>query len=148
MHRGAIMKRIGIILPLLLVMTTGLAHAAPQSARAFLTAIYSHYLGDDKTAKGIFLDKQSEIRRYFTKDLADLIIADEAVAYKNGDVPTLDGDPFVDAQDWQITHLVIHIDSETATAAKATVTFENVKEPQVVHLELVRHDPGWRISDI
>ena len=146
-YRGTNMKRILALLPLLFLVTTG-ADAAPQSAKEYLTAIYSHYRGDDRTAKGIFLDKPSDIRRYFTKDLSDLMIADDAVANKNGDVPSLDGDPFIDAQDWQITHLVIHIDSETEKAARATVTFENSKEPQTVHVELVRTADGWRFSDI
>lgn len=142
------MKRILALLPFLFLMTAG-ADAAPQSAKDYLTGIYSHYIGDDRTtAKGIFLDKPSEIRRYFTKDLADLMIADDAAAAKRGDVPNLDGDPFIDAQDWEIAHVSIHIDSETSTAARATVTFVNAKEPDTVHVELVRAADGWRFSNI
>ncbi len=112
------MTRILALLPFLFLMTAG-ADAAPQSAKEYLTGIYSHYIGDDRTtAKGIFLDKPSEIRRYFTKDLADLMIADDAAANKAGDVPALDGDPFINAQDWEITHVSIHIDSETERAAR------------------------------
>jgi len=121
--------------------------AAPQSATAFLEGIYAHYKGSDQTTgKGIFLDKPSDIRRYFSDDLADLIIADDEAANKRGDVPELDGDPFVDAQDWTITDIVIRIDSETASTA--TVTFKNFKEPHAVHLDLVKTPKGWRISDI
>ena len=142
------MTRILALLPLLFLIAAG-ADAAPQSAKEYLTGIYSHYIGDDRTtAKGIFLDKPSEIRRYFTKDLADLMIADDAAANKAGDVPALDGDPFINAQDWEITHVSIHIDSETERAARATVTFVNAKEPQTVHVELVRTGGGWRFSDI
>jgi len=125
------------------------AAAAPQSADVFLRDIYAHYKGDDQTTgKGIFLDKPSDVHRYFADDLAALIIADDAAAAKRGDVPELDGDPFVDAQDWAITDIAIHVDSETATAAKATVTFKNFKEPHAVHLDLVETPKGWRISDI
>jgi hypothetical protein len=142
------MKRIGIILPLLL-FALATAQAAPQSAKDFLTEIYSHYRGDvDTTAKGIMLDKPADIRRYFAPDLAALIIADDAAAAKRGDVPELDGDPFVDAQDWNITKLAIHMDSETDSKARATVSFENYKKPDVVRLDLVRTSAGWRISDI
>jgi Protein of unknown function (DUF3828) len=142
------MNRFLKLAPLLLALADIPAMAAPQSADAFLLGIYSHYLGDDKTAKGIFLDKPSDVHRYFADDLAALIIADDAAAAKRGDVPELDGDPFVDAQDWTITDIVVHIDSQTASAAKATVTFKNFKEPHAVHLDLVETPKGWRISDI
>jgi hypothetical protein len=142
------MKRILALLPFLIFLSVG-GDAAPQSAKEYLTGIYSHYIGDDRTnAKGIFLDKPSDIRRYFTKDLADLMIADDAAANKAGDVPNLDGDPFINAQDWEIAHVSIHIDSETPTAARATVTFVNAKEPETVHAELVHTADGWRFSDI
>lgn len=125
------------------------AAAPSQSADAFLHGIYAHYHGDvGTTGKGIFLDKPSDIRRYFADDLAQLMIADDAVAEKHGDVPQLDGDPFVDAQDWDIKDIAIHIDSETADRAKATVTFLNFKKPDTVHLDLVQTPKGWRISDI
>ena len=142
------MNRYLKLAPLLLALAGISAMAAPQSADAFLHGIYSHYLGDDKTAKGIFLDKPSDVHRYFADDLAALIIADDAAAAKRGDVPELDGDPFVDAQDWTITDIVIHINSQTASAAKATVTFKNFKEPHAVHLDLVETPKGWRISDV
>jgi len=142
------MNRCLKLVPLLLALAGIPAMAAPQSADAFLHGIYSHYLGDDRTAKGIFLDKPSEIRRYFADDLANLMIADEEASNKSGDVGALDGDPFIDAQDWTITKLTVHIDSETADGAKATVHFENIKEPKTVHLDLVKTPKGWRISDI
>ncbi|HTW35954.1 MAG TPA: DUF3828 domain-containing protein [Rhizomicrobium sp.] len=129
--------------------TAAMAAAPPLSAEAFLHGIYAHYEGSDQTTgKGIFLDKPSDIRRYFTEDLARLMIADDVAAEKRGDVPELDGDPFVDAQDWDIKGIAIHIDSETGDHAKATVTFENFKKPDTVHLDLAQTPKGWRISDI
>jgi Protein of unknown function (DUF3828) len=126
-----------------------IAAAPSQTADAFLQGIYAHYHGDvGTTGKGIFLDKPSDIRRYFANDLAELMIADDAVAEKHGDVPQLDGDPFIDAQDWDIRDIAIHIDSETGDRAKATVTFQNFKKPDTVHLDLVQTPKGWRISDI
>lgn len=144
---GATMKRIFALLPFLLLIAVR-ADAAPQSAKDFLNTIYSHYQGDDKTARGVFLDKPADYRRYFSPDLAALMIADAEAAAKRGDVPELDGDPFVDAQDWEITHLKIRVDSETDKDAKATVTFDNVKKPQSVRLNLIHTNEGWRTSDI
>ncbi len=134
---------------LLFALSAVSAAAAPQSAEAFLKAVYAHYTGGGATdGKGIFLDKPSEIRRYFAPGLANLIIADDEAAAKRGDVPALDGDPFVDAQDFEIANVSIRIDAETAATARATVRFENFKEPKTVHLDLVRTPKGWRIADI
>jgi hypothetical protein len=139
----------------LTLLTVSLAFAFPALAAdtdtpdAFLKSIYSHYGDSDKKdGSGVMIDSAAQLRRYFTADLVSLVEADEKAAEKRGDVPTLDGDPFIDAQDWQVTNLKIHVDFQTATAAKATVTFENVKEPKVVQLDLVNTPKGWRISDI
>jgi hypothetical protein len=120
--------------------------APPQTPEAFLQDIYSHYHGS--ASKGVPLDKDSDWRRYFADDLVALITADEKAAAKSGDIPTLDGDPFIDAQDWDITHLTIHIDTQSAGAATATVKFENIKEPKTLHIQLVATPKGWRIADI
>jgi len=143
------LRSFNLIVVSLALSAVAIAAAPSQSADAFLQGIYAHYHGDvGSTGKGIFLDKPSDIRRYFADDLAQLMIADDAVAEKHGDVPQLDGDPFVDAQDWDIKDIAIHIDSETADRAKATVTFLNFKKPDTVHLDLVQTPKGWRISDI
>lgn len=144
--------RIWLTIALLVGAVAGVAAAAPanskETALQFLQNIYSHYLGDDRTAKGIFLDKPADIRRYFVDDLANMIIADDEAAAKAGDVPNLDGDPFIDAQDWDIKNLSVHIDSQDAQHAAATVHFENVKQPITIHLSLVETPRGWRIWDI
>src|SRR4029077_16642733 len=93
--------------------------AAPnETPKAFLDAIYKNYLGKD--ANGIQLDKAATIRRYFAAPLAEAMIKDNAEAAKRGEVPELDGDPFVDGQDWEITDLAIKV--ETSGADKATGT--------------------------
>jgi len=146
------MPRTFKLVPLWLAFLTVAAAAAPtpeQSAEAFLHGIYAQYLGHDNTARnGILLDKPSTLHRYFTADFVDLITADEAAAAKKGGVPMLDGDPFVDAQDWDITNPTIHIDSEIADRAKASVTFDDFKEPTIIHFDLVHTPEGWRIFDI
>lgn len=138
-----------MVASLALVFSATAAVAAPQSAEAFLKDIYSHYGNADKPAgAGVLIDTTEQLRRYFTPDLVALIDADERAAAKRGDVPELDGDPFIDAQDWDIKDIAIHINSETASVAKATVTFRNFKDPFAVHLDLAQTPKGWRISDI
>jgi hypothetical protein len=118
----------------------------PKAPEALLQDIYSHYRGS--ASKGVPLDTDADWRRYFTDGLVALVSADEKAAAKSGDIPTLDGDPFVDAQDWDITHLTIQIDSQSAAAATATVKFDNINEPKKLHIKLVATPNGWRIDDI
>ena len=136
----------------LAALVLALAAAAPALAaesgtpQAFLDAIYQAYRG--KGAKGIVLDKPATIRRYFAADLAGAMIADQAAAAKRGEVPELDGDPFVDAQDFEITDLAIKTTMDGASKATGTVTFKNFGEAQSVTLDLVKTANGWRIADI
>jgi len=144
------MIRIFAVLALVICAVSPASAAPPQTPpktpEAFLQDIYSHYRGH--ASKGVPLDKDADWRRYFADDLVALITADEKAAAKSGDIPTLDGDPFIDAQDWDITHLTINVDTQSATAATATVKFENIKEPKTLHIKLIQTPKGWRIADI
>ena len=66
------------------------AFAADPGATAFVTAIYAAYKG--KNAKGIRLDTEANIRRYFEPKLAALMIKDQKDAARRHDAPNLDGD--------------------------------------------------------
>jgi hypothetical protein len=130
-----------------LCFVISIAAAAPAaSPQSFVEAIYRTYLG--KAAKGIELTQEAVIRRYFAPPLADAIVKDRAEADKRGDVPTLDGDPFVDAQDFEIAQLRVSTKPAGADAATATVSFSNLKRPKTMTLELVKVGGAWRIADI
>jgi hypothetical protein len=122
------------------------AAAGDAAATAFVTKIYDAYKGKD--AKGVTLDAEADYRRYFEPSLVALIIKDQKAAAKRKDVPTLDGDPFVDAQDWDITALDIAVTDAPPDKAVATVTFKNSDEPVKVVLNLVKVKNDWRIADI
>jgi hypothetical protein len=124
------------------------AHAETGSARAFVEAIYARYRGSVDKNPGILLDDAKTVRRYFTPELARLMIADEARAAKVQEVPALDGDPFVDAQDWDIRDLTIAVAAQGAGAALATVRFRNFGERKQVRLKLLRLSQGWRVDDV
>src|ERR1700754_3785445 len=74
------------------------ANAETASPQVFVDGIYKHYLGKD--SKGLVLSDGTVIRRYFAPPLADAMAKDFAAAHKAGEVPMLNGDPFIDAQDW------------------------------------------------
>ena len=122
------------------------ANAETAPPQAFVDGIYKHYLG--KNSKGLALSNDALIRRYFAPPLADAIVKDFAQAHKAGEVPLLNGDPFVDAQDWEIENLKTAVKSTGASTALATASFVQFMEPRTVTLELVNTPAGWRIAEI
>ncbi|HUJ24377.1 MAG TPA: DUF3828 domain-containing protein [Myxococcales bacterium] len=123
-----------------------IAAAAPQTAEQFVQELYGRYSGKD--AKGVVLDSPRAVRRWFAPELAKLILADRERAAKNDEAPTLDGDPFVDAQDFEIGDLNVTVKETAQDAAAATVTFTNLGDDVTVLLELVRLKQGWRIREL
>jgi hypothetical protein len=88
------------------------------------------------------------VKRYFEPKLATLIIKDRNKAAKRGDVSTLDMDPSIDAQDWDISAFDVAVRDTGADKATATVSFKNLGKPTTVVLDLVKLREGWRIADI
>ena len=123
------------------------AFAADASASAFVTAIYNTYKGKD--AKGVPLDNERIIRRYFEPTLAAAMAKDQKAAARRNEVGLLDFDPFLEAQDWDVGAFDIAV-SEAAAAgtAKATVKFINQGEAMTVVLDLVQVKNDWRVYDI
>jgi hypothetical protein len=150
--RGAAASIMIVRRGLLIGVLTGIAfatvgaRAAEPSAKSFVEAIYAAYTG--KNGDGVSLDTDADVKRYFEPKLAALIIKDRKDAAKRGDVPTLDGDPFVDAQDWQIDAVDIDLLDTAVDKANAMVSFMNVDRQTTVVLELVKLKEGWRIADI
>jgi len=69
------------------VLLPAAAHAQDASAKAFLDAIYKAYIGKD--TKGIALDSDAALRRYFEPSLAAAIVKDRKAAARRKEVPTL-----------------------------------------------------------
>ena len=122
------------------------AIAADPSATSFVEAIYAPY--KIKDGKGNPLDSDAAVKRHFEPKLAALIIKDRNKAAKRGEVSTLDMDPFIDAQDWEISAVDVNVRDISAEKASATVSFENLGKPSTVVLDLVKLRDGWRIADI
>jgi hypothetical protein len=122
------------------------AAATDGSALAFVTDIYNGYKGKD--SRGRALDGEAAIRRYFEPSLAAIMIKDQKLAAKRGEVGTLDFDPFVDAQDWDVAAFDIAVADTAPGRASATVKFTNLGKPTTVSLDLVAVKNEWRIRDI
>jgi hypothetical protein len=112
------------------------------SPKAFLEQIYRPYLRQGY--EGTRLDRPGD---YFTPPLAQAIAHDHRTAEKNNEAPQLDGDPFIDAQDFELTDLAITVDVQ-GDKASAIVTFKNSGRPVRLLLALARTAAGWRIDDI
>jgi uncharacterized protein DUF3828 len=122
------------------------AAAADASATAFVTKIYDAYKGQN--SKGILIGTEAVLRRYFVPSLAALISKDQTAAARRHEVPTLDGDPFIDAQDWDISAVNVEERDVSPDKAVATVGFKNIDRPTTIVLDLVKAKSGWRIADI
>src|SRR5262249_51632318 len=84
-------------LALLLLALPVAAKAQEQTASQFLASLYEPYKKKDFKGQPYW-----EADRFFAPDLAAAMNKDYAEAKKRKEVPTLDGDPFIDAQDWQV----------------------------------------------
>ncbi len=128
--------------------TQGLARSAPTaSAQAFVEHIYDAYTGRHGSA-GVPLDGSAEVRKLFDPPLATLILADRAKSARLDEPAALDGDPFVDAQDWALKNLRIRVAASGPAAATADVGFDNLDQKVHLRIDLVLLDGGWRITEI
>ena len=115
---------------------------AQATAQAFVETLYRPYL-----QAGFPGQPYDDAARFFVPSLAQAIDRDNREARRRKEVPTLNGDPFVDAQDWEISKLSIDVTGSGDTAT-ARVSFHNFGEARRVLLELVKTPAGWRIADI
>ena len=80
--------------------------------------------------------------------LAALIRKDQQDSARRNEVGALDFDPFVDAQDWDITHFDVAIDDTVPGKAVATVKFTSSGTAKTIMLELVKIKNDWRVNNI
>ncbi len=147
-------SRRGILLAAGATLAAILVGGAPSPARAddpsaaalaFLQSIYAPYqnggAGIDRTENGI-------LATLFTPELAAMIADDDARAAADGEVPNLEADPFIDAQDGEIGPIDVTIADAPGGRYVGRASFTNSGEPKVIELVLVETPAGWRIDDI
>ncbi len=128
------------------VAVAATAPADDAAALAFVNAIYNSYTKPH--SDGVLIDSGRKLRRYFEPTLAAAINKDQQDAARHGDVGKLDGDPFIDAQDWEIKSFDVAMKDTAPGKASATVTFSNLGTPKTIVLDLVAIKDDWRIYDI
>jgi uncharacterized protein DUF3828 len=122
------------------------AAAANAAATAFVTKIYDAY--KSKNSRGISIETEAAVRSWFEPSLAAMIIKDQKAAAKRKEVPSLEADPFVDSQEWDVSELNIAVSDAPPDKAVATVRFKNFGLPTKIVLNLVKTKNDWRIADI
>lgn len=143
----------GILKKLAIVFCIACAPAAyaggsGTSPQEFLAALFAHYDGKGPGA-GIDYASEAEIGRWFTPDLARRIRADQDRAAANDEPPSLDGDPFVGSQEWDVSGVAIAVGkSSDPRASSAVVTFTSMGETHEIRFSLAADGEGWKISDI
>ena len=118
-----------------------------QTPEVFLHSIYDRYIGPEDKTHPIDYSKLSELRKYFVPGLVAMIMKDFAATAKADEVPALDGDPFVDAQEWDIKSFDIKV-AQAGDHADAAIRFTNYGQAKLVHVKLVRLAGAWKIFDI
>ena len=130
-------------LTLLLLAVPVAAAAEEQTPQQLLAAIYDPYKKPDFKGQPYW-----EADRFFAPDLARAIARDFAEAEKRKEVPTLDGDPFIDAQEWKVESLAYVATAIQGDKAAGAVALVSLGVPKGLALTLVKTPAGWRISDI
>lgn len=117
--------------------------AGPETAEAFLRALYAPYLaGDTKVAP-----TDIAAPTIFDGHLTALIRKDQANA--KGEVGALDWDPICACQDFErLTALSIKVRLVGPRRAIANLHFMNGTEPTSLTYTLVAGGSGWRVADI
>ena len=144
MKRGLFVLLASILFALAAVLVR--PAAADDEAQRFIASIYAQYGAPD--TPGVVLDSKEALEKYFVPELAAMIDTDVVAAERENRPPALDGDPFVDAQEWDIKNVAIVVRDDAPEKAVAIVSFFNLGEPRQVELDLVKLDAGWRIDDI
>jgi hypothetical protein len=126
--------------------SAGPAAADDASALAFVSAIYKSYTTGSK--EGVRIDNGRKLRRYFEPALAEAMNKDQENAAKHHEVGELDGDPFIDAQDYDIKNFDVAIKDTAPGKVTATVTFVNFDQQRTIVLELIAIKNDWRIYEI
>ena len=116
--------------------------ATPPKPDAVIREFYKWYVHALNQNKEPLTGERPVMRKYVTLRLIREI--DRMAKGPDG----LDGDYFIDAQDWEIANVSVSAWVTGANTAMGVATFTNFGKPVRVTLELVSTPAGWRISEI
>lgn len=132
------MRTMLLILGFLLLPAPVAAQPTFDDPVVLVEHVYAPYL------KGEF---RNDPRELFSPTLRQLW-EDMTARSEELDMPIVDYDPFVNAQDFDISDLVIADPVVTGSQATVAVSFLNFGEPVELRYFLVQGAGGWKIDDI
>ncbi len=114
--------------------------AAFDTAEELVAALYAPYMGGAESA---------DVRALRSDEL-NLLYDAEAARVAEGEDASLDFDPFVNGQDFQVTDLVTELTPDSNEfAATINVSFKNFGQPVSLQLQAFNFDSsGWKLEDI
>lgn len=119
----------------------GANRAIPDPA-AVVSALYAPYIVADAQAPAL-----ADAAPWSAQMQAD--IAAMHTRTGDGDGPSLDFDPIIDAQDFQLSNISATTDAVVeGSHAVVRAQFNNIGEPQVVVYDLVWEDGRWKVDNI
>ena len=123
-----------------LVLASILPACAVDTAQGLAEALYAPYLGGEAP---------DDIRALRSDEL-NLLYDAEAGRVAKGDDPAFDFDPFVNAQDYQLSDFQIELGPDSNDyAATIALSFKNFDQPVTLELFAGNYDgTGWKLEDV
>ncbi len=119
------------------------ATTAPDPAE-IIRPLYERYMTDPAATTFPVLEEQAPWSASMRQSLIDMMARSQAA-----NEPILDADPFVMAQDWQISAVAVSTESVVANShAVVRARFVNIDQPREVVFDMVWEDNGWRVDNI
>jgi type IV pilus biogenesis protein CpaD/CtpE len=106
--------------------------------------LYERYMTDPAATTFPTLEEQAPWSASMRQALVDMMARSQAA-----NEPILDADPFVLAQDWQISAVAVSTDAVSASShAVVRARFVNIDQPREVLFDMVWEGDGWRVDNI
>jgi hypothetical protein len=139
-----------VIVPLLLAFPAAVVFAPSAVPEATIKALY---IEDTRSILGAgegVMGSRAAREKFFSRAALKALNDDEKAAEKRGEPPTIEGDPFIDAEDPDFADLNISrlsVDDQTASvAAEFARPSEKVREK--ITYSLIFERGRWRIDDM
>lgn len=134
------MRRLALALTLILAgITSAFAYDTPK---ALLEALYFPYF------QGYDYDWSDWHQTDFRSKALNALFEKDAAETPDDEIGRIDFDPYINAQDYEITDFKIGEAKITGDTATVEVKFKNFGDAQDIVFSLVNEDGGWKIDDV
>jgi hypothetical protein len=131
-----------LALALTLVLASAASAFAYDTPKALLEALYFPYF------QGYDYDWSDWHQTDFRSKALNALFEKDAAETPDDEIGRIDFDPYINAQDYEITDFAIGDARINGDAASVEVKFKNFDDPQDIMFSLVNEDGGWKIDDV